>query len=321
MGERNLDIKINVASYKLGDGGWHGRLAIATPEMKTPLLFTAVVPADVAHRAARAWCGTVNDCLQMQRAVVSGHGPAANYYAWRTHHGMGQSAQEIAAAAQAIAPLVQQGLPMVTGLLRDVGEGVVNLFKGGPTPGSTPVQQNAPAGTGAFAYFPNIAEQIKAGVDAGVAAQQQGASPEQAQQIARQAQQAVKDQYEAGQARLWEEYRRTNGAPPPSSLPGAGLGLYGAGNNAPSAPQPAPMLGTGQLLKTALDTAVDSPGAFGRMAPEVANLLSTSLHLYDRAVLSKLGTGDYQGAIREAHDQTARKVANALRMVKTLMEM
>ena len=321
--ERDFQIRVQTASKRLPDDGWSGELRIWLPDQRKPLVWTSVVPGELARNAAGAWCRAVNSCLNMQAGVMSGNTPLANHYAWQTHHAMGQSAQEIAAAAQALMPMIQQGLPIVTNLLRDAGEGIVNLFKGGPDPTRAPAGYvpQGPGDTGVLNQMGDMAQQLAAAVKAQADAQAAGATEEQAYRAAEAAKATVQAAQEAGRiatAAQWRASGGGNGAPP--SLPGAGLSLYQAGAGGNPGQSPATTLGTGNILKTALDSASDTPRLFGQLAPEIAGLLSTSLGMYDRAVLSKLGRGDYSGAIQAAHYETSRKMANAMRLARGLLE-
>ena len=316
--ERDFSIRVQTRSKRTPEG-WKGALTIWLPDQRRPLEWTMAVPDEVAQSVSNRWCRTVNNCLAMQQAIVSGNVPAANMLAWRTHHEMGQSAQEIAAAAEAVMPLIREGLPLVTGLLRDIGQGAAELFRGAPDPTRAPAGYvpQGPGDTGALNQLQDSMVQLAAAVKAQADAANAGATPEEALAAAEEAKALVRTAQSRGHAETRTQWEATRGAP--TSLPGAGLSLYGAGTGRNPA-DASPTLGTGALLKTALDTATDSPRLFGQLAPEVAGLLSTSLGMYDRAVLSKLGRGDYSGAIEEAHYDTSRKVANALRIARGLLE-
>lgn len=320
MNQRNYDIRLETRSKALPENGWWGSLKIILPGKK-PLLWTLEIPGELADAAALSWCRAVNSCANMQQAIVSGNQPAANYHAWQTHDYVGQSAEQIAQVASSLMPLIREGLPMVTSAIRDIGTGLGDLFKGGPDPTRAPAPQLTPEQQtgGVTGFQERLAAAMEAGARQAIENAEQGVSgPEAQQRIQAAANAAVAQKTREQQA----GYAASKGLAPggPSSLPGAGLSLYGAGAGTAPRPGAAATLGTGELLKTALDTASNSPQMFGALAPEVANLLSTSLSLYDRAVLSKLGRGDYHGAIEQAHYDTSRKVANALRIAQSLLE-
>jgi hypothetical protein len=82
----------------------------------------------------------------------------------------------------------------------------------------------------------------------------------------------------------------------------------------------APLLGGANALGSALHHAVSAPEQFGTLAPAVAGLLRTALRALDTHAAATLGDPAARAALRRARQSTERRVAHALRIAESLLQ-